>query len=68
MFVLGHGSGAGMRHPGMEALTNALAAVGIATLRFNFPYMTAGRRIPDRAPKLLTAISEAVELGIEAAD
>lgn len=68
LFLLGHGSGADMQHPGMERLAQALAAVDIATLRFNFPYMTAGRRIPDRAPKLLAALDVAVGLAGEAAD
>ena len=41
--TLGHGAGAGMRHASMEAIAEAFAAVGVATLRYNFPYMEAGR-------------------------
>ena len=52
--ALAHGAGAGMRHPFIEDLAQALAAEGIATLRYQFPYMEAGRRYPDR-PALATA-------------
>ena len=43
MLTFGHGAGAGMRHANMEAIAEAFAAVGVATLRYNFPYMEAGR-------------------------
>jgi uncharacterized protein len=39
MMVLAHGAGAGMNHVFMVSLSNALAEKGIATLRFNFPFM-----------------------------
>ena len=41
--VFGHGAGAGMRHRNMEAIAEAVAGAGLATLRFNFPYMEAGK-------------------------
>ena len=47
LYVLAHGAGAGMRHPFLEAMAQALAAVGIGTLRYQFPSMEAGRRRPD---------------------
>ena len=47
-FVLAHGAGAGMRHPFMNALAAALVARGIATLRYQFPYMERGSKRPDR--------------------
>ncbi len=47
LYVLGHGAGAGMRHPFMTTLAAALAARRIATLRWEMPAMTAGRRRPD---------------------
>ena len=47
-FVLAHGAGAGMRHPFMTALAAALVARGIATLRYQFPYMEHGAKRPDR--------------------
>lgn len=39
LLVLGHGAGAGMRHRWMEAISHSLAAHGVATLRYQFPYM-----------------------------
>ena len=50
-YVLAHGAGAGMAHPFMTAVANELAERGIATLRYQFPYMERGSRRPD-APKL----------------
>jgi predicted alpha/beta-hydrolase family hydrolase len=47
LYVLAHGAGAGMRHAFLEAISAALAARGVATLRFQFPYMESGRRSPD---------------------
>jgi predicted alpha/beta-hydrolase family hydrolase len=52
--VLAHGAGAGMTHPFMQAVASELAERGIATLRYQFPYMEAGGRRPD-APKLAHA-------------
>jgi uncharacterized protein len=43
VLVLAHGAGANMRHSTMQAIAERLADVGIATLRYNFPYMEAGR-------------------------
>jgi uncharacterized protein len=45
--VLAHGAGAGMDHPFMAALAHDLAAIGIATLRFQFPYMEIRGKRPD---------------------
>jgi predicted alpha/beta-hydrolase family hydrolase len=53
-YVLAHGAGAGMSHPFMVAVAAALAAHGIATLRYQFPYMERGSRRPD-PPKLAQA-------------
>jgi predicted alpha/beta-hydrolase family hydrolase len=47
LFVFAHGAGAGMRHPFMVQLSVALAQRGIATLRFQFPYMQAQSKRPD---------------------
>ena len=41
--VLAHGAGAGMKHASMQAIATAFEQRGIATLRFDFPYMAAGR-------------------------
>jgi predicted alpha/beta-hydrolase family hydrolase len=54
LLVLAHGAGAGMNHPFMEKLAQELAAVGVATLRYQFPYMQERRRVPD-SPSVLTA-------------
>jgi predicted alpha/beta-hydrolase family hydrolase len=45
--VLAHGAGAGMRHSFLSTLSHALAARGIATLRYQFPYMENGSMRPD---------------------
>ena len=47
LLVLGHGAGAGMRHPFMEHIARDLAARGIATLRYQFPYMEERRKRVD---------------------
>jgi hypothetical protein len=48
--ILAHGAGAGMEHPSMEELARDLAAQGIATLRYQFPYMERGGKKPDLPP------------------
>lgn len=53
-YVLAHGAGAGMTHPFMAAAAAGLAERGIATLRYQFPYMERGSKRPD-APKLAQA-------------
>jgi predicted alpha/beta-hydrolase family hydrolase len=45
--VLAHGAGAGMEHPFMAALAHDLEAIGIATLRFQFPYIEIRGKRPD---------------------
>jgi uncharacterized protein len=45
--VLAHGAGAGMDHPFMASLAGDLEAIGIATLRFQFPYVERGGKRPD---------------------
>ena len=54
VLALAHGAGAGMSHPFMGKLAGQLGEVGIATLRYQFPYMEARRRVPD-SPAVLTA-------------
>ena len=46
-YVLAHGAGAGMTHKSMEAVATGLAERGIATLRYQFPYMEKGSKRPD---------------------
>ncbi len=52
--VLAHGAGAGMEHRHMQALADAFERAGIATLRFNFPFIDAGERRVD-PPHIATA-------------
>lgn len=56
LYVLAHGAGAGMRHPFMAEIADALAAHKIATLRWEFPYMAAGKARPDRPPVAEAAV------------
>ncbi|BCT76423.1 alpha/beta hydrolase [Sinomonas cyclohexanicum] len=51
--VVAHGAGAGMDHPFLVGYCEALNGLGLATLRFNFAYMEAGKRLPDRAPRAI---------------
>lgn len=67
LLVLGHGAGAGMAHPFLERLAAELANVGVATLRYQFPYMEGRRRVPDRPDVLTSTVAAAVRLASEAA-
>ena len=53
-YVMAHGAGAGMTHPFMASIANGLAERGIATLRYQFPYMEQRSKRPD-TPKLAQA-------------
>jgi predicted alpha/beta-hydrolase family hydrolase len=53
-YVLAHGAGAGMNHSFMAAVADGLASRGVATLRYQFPYMERGSKRPD-APALAHA-------------
>lgn len=58
IFTLAHGAGAGMDHVFMETLADSLSAVGIATLRFNFPFAENKKGRPD-SPAVAHATIEA---------
>jgi uncharacterized protein len=60
LLVLAHGAGAGQSSPFMTSYARAFAAAGIAVVTFNFPYLEARRRTPDRAPVLEDAFRLAV--------
>ena len=47
LYLFAHGAGAGMTHRAMESNAHGLADRGIATLRYQFPYMEKGSRRPD---------------------
>ena len=66
LYVFGHGAGAGMRHKAMEATAQALAQAGIATFRYNFPYMEHGRGAPDSKPIIYATVRAAVVAAREA--
>jgi predicted alpha/beta-hydrolase family hydrolase len=67
LYVLAHGAGAGMRHPFMEAIARRLAARGVGTLRYQFPYTEKGGHRPDPEPILLATVRAAVAAGRVAA-
>ena len=47
LYLFAHGAGAGMTHKAMESCAQGLATRGVATLRFQFPYMEKGSKRPD---------------------
>ena len=65
--VIGHGAGAGMRHPFMARVATDLADRGIATFRYQFPYMEAGRRAPDPPRVLEQTVRSAIATAHEQA-
>jgi predicted alpha/beta-hydrolase family hydrolase len=67
LLVLAHGAGAGMSHPFMAKLAEELAGVGMATLRYQFPYMEERRRVPDPPAVLTATVVAAVRAAAEAA-
>jgi len=59
-YVLAHGAGAGMAHASMAAVASGLAERGIATLRYQFPYMEKGGKRPDPPAVAHAAVRAAV--------
>jgi len=59
-YVVAHGAGAGMTHPFMASIANELAARGVATLRYQFPYMERGSKRPDTPKAAHAAVRAAV--------
>jgi predicted alpha/beta-hydrolase family hydrolase len=64
LYVFAHGAGAGMRHRFMESVAGRLADRGVATFRYQFPYMEAGRKGPNPAPVLMKTVRSAVSAAI----
>lgn len=60
LYVFGHGAGAGMRHVFMETAAEKLTTLNIATFRYNFPFMEAGRGGPNNASILVKTVRSAV--------
>ncbi len=60
LFVFAHGAGAGRTHPFMTGYAAELASRGVDVVTFNFPYMDAKRKLPDRAPVLESCFRDVV--------
>lgn len=67
IFTLAHGAGAGMDHVFMETLADALSKVGIATLRFNFPFAEGKKGRPDSPAVAHATIAAAIRKAHELA-
>lgn len=67
LYVFAHGAGVGMDHPSMASNAAGLAERGIATLRFQFPYMEKGSGRPDPPPVAHAAVRAAVAKATELA-
>jgi len=61
LFVFAHGAGAGMTHRSMQSNAEGLAARGIATLRYQFPYMERGSKRVDPPKIAHAAVRAAVD-------
>ena len=61
LYVFAHGAGAGMNHPFMVKLSDALADLGVATMRYNFPYMEKGKKRPDPPAIAEKTVRRAIE-------
>jgi uncharacterized protein len=61
LYVLAHGAGAGMEHPFMRAAAEGLADRGVASLRYQFPYMERGSKRPDTPAVAQAAVRAAAE-------
>jgi predicted alpha/beta-hydrolase family hydrolase len=59
--ILAHGAGAGQRSPFMTGFAKALAARGLETVTFDFPYIEAHRRLPDRRPILESCYRKVID-------
>jgi predicted alpha/beta-hydrolase family hydrolase len=66
--VLAHGAGAGMTHRSMAALADGLAERGVATLRYQFPYMEKGGKRVDPPPTAHAAVRAATHAARDLAD
>lgn len=61
VFLFAHGAGAPMTHPFMAAVAKGMGEGGVRVVRFNFPYMEAKKKVPDRQPVLLDAWRRAID-------
>jgi predicted alpha/beta-hydrolase family hydrolase len=63
--VFAHGAGAGMTHHSLQSIADAFERTGIATLRFNFPFMEAGRKRVDSRADSVAAVAAAARAAAE---
>jgi len=68
LLILAHGAGAGMRHVFMQKVAEKLADNGIATLRYQFPYMEKGIKRPDSEALLTASVRGAASAAHKHAD
>ncbi|GAB2852521.1 alpha/beta family hydrolase [Microbacterium insulae] len=68
LIAVAHGAGAGMRHPFLTGFSGGLQSAGVATLRFTFPYLEAGRRMPGPAPHAIATWAAVQAVGAELAE
>lgn len=61
LLLLAHGAGAGSRHPFMVRIRRELEERGVRVITFDFPYMRAARKAPDKAPVLEAAWREQID-------
>lgn len=59
--IIAHGTGAGMDHPFMKDLSRNISQRGLNTVRFNFPYMEKGRKVPGSQKHALIAWQKIIE-------
>lgn len=67
LYVFAHGAGAGMRHPFMQQMSEVLSSLGVATLRYQFPYMQIGGKRPDPPAVLEATVRAAIARAAEIA-
>jgi uncharacterized protein len=67
LLAFAHGAGAGMSHSFMENVARELANMGVATFRYQFPYMEQRRRVPDSPAVLTATVVAAVRAAADAA-
>lgn len=60
VFLFAHGAGAPMTHAFMSAVAKGMGERGIRVVRFNFPYMDVGRKVPDKQEVLLDTWRQAI--------
>ena len=65
LYIFAHGAGAGMSHPFMVRLSKTLLDHHIGTLRYNFPYVQAGKKRPDPPAIAELSVKRAIEKGLE---